>query len=183
MVFDSPFASAPVSHLLFDAPGAVVEVAVCTMSPTLVNVIVEPSFTRVRAGQKAYSTLLSPILIVLVPSAIGPSGPAIRDGGVGGGNGATVPFMPNTHNASPLALPWMELPPVMMAMYFSAFTGVYGGVHNILMWHTQQNQVWYHSLGGFASGNSFGATTFNACKFTLITIIHFYSFPQWCSHR
>src|ERR1700710_2200426 len=117
MVFDSAFASAPVSHLLSDAPGAVVEVAVCTMSPTLVNVIVVPNFTRVRAGQKAYSTLLSPILIVLVPSAIGPSGPAIRDGGSGGGIGAIDPFIPNTHNASPVALPWIELPPVTMAMY------------------------------------------------------------------
>src|ERR1700710_1015872 len=101
MVFDSAFASAPVSHLLSDAPGAVVEVAVCTMSPTLVNVTVVPSFTRVRAGQKAYSTLLSPILIVLVPSAIGPSGPAIREGGCGGGRGAMVPFIPKTHSPSP----------------------------------------------------------------------------------
>lgn len=41
---------------------------------------------------------------------------------------------------------------VLMAVYFSAFTGIYGGVSNILMWHHQQNQVWYHSLGGLASG-------------------------------
>src|SRR5580658_1573626 len=117
MVFDSPFASAPVSHLLSDPPGAVVEVAVCAMSPTLVKVTVVPAFTRVRAGQKAYSTLLSPILIVVVPSAIGPSGPAILDGGCGGGRGDRFPFIPNTHSASPVALPWIELPPVTIAMY------------------------------------------------------------------
>lgn len=52
---------------------------------------------------------------------------------------------------------------VLMAVYFSTFTGIYGGVSNLLMWHHQQNQVWYHSLGGLASGAHYSQHCDHSC--------------------
>src|SRR5215469_3306436 len=99
IAFDSPLASAPVSQLpILPLSNAV---AVCGTSPTLTKVRVVPALIRARPGQKAYSTLLSPILTLSIPSAIGPVDPAIVAGTGGGHNGLTCPFREKAHTASP----------------------------------------------------------------------------------
>src|ERR1700761_4764746 len=101
-VLVSPFEIAPVLQPLLSCTS---EVESCGMSPTLVKVSVVPLLIRVRAGAKLYSVLLAPILIVSVPTAIGPVGPAIVGGTGGAQSGPIWAFSENGQTASPEALP------------------------------------------------------------------------------
>src|SRR3954452_23416790 len=95
--FVSPLASAPVLQLSCCCKA----LASCGRSPTLVKLTVVPLLIRVRAGEKLYSVLLAPILIALVPAAIGPVGPATVGGTGGGHSGPSLPFSEKVQTASP----------------------------------------------------------------------------------
>src|SRR5580692_5600045 len=118
-VFVSPFEIAPVLQPLLSCTS---EVESWGMSPTLVKVNVVPLLIRVRAGEKLYSVLLAPILIVSTPAASAPVGPAIVGGAGGLHNGPSWPFSENVQTASPEALPCIEFPPVAIVMYSSPST-------------------------------------------------------------
>src|SRR5262245_29162132 len=117
MAPEPPGARSPVSHARVS-----IAVAVWFRSPTLVQVTVVPTLTRMRAGPNLYSMLLLAISTLSTPSAIGPVGPATVGGGGGGHSGCTWPFKEKDHTASPFPLPIIWLPPVAMAMYCSPST-------------------------------------------------------------